>query len=115
MTSDSYQESLFTNIDYELTENLKILYKEYPYFNYFKNDYLKSNIEYINQQLNDQRLIKADYLSNNETNEFKILIDNYGDFPIRIIGLFQGDNLIFAAFGGGFTWGSIYLKWAYNK
>ena len=26
----------------------------------------------------------------------------------------KGDNLIFAAFGGGFTWGSIYLKWAYN-
>lgn len=27
----------------------------------------------------------------------------------------KGDNLVFAAFGGGFTWGSIYLKWAYNK
>lgn len=26
----------------------------------------------------------------------------------------KGDNLIFAAFGGGFTWGSIYLKWAYD-
>jgi 3-oxoacyl-[acyl-carrier-protein] synthase-3 len=25
-----------------------------------------------------------------------------------------GDNLIFCAFGGGFTWGAIYLKWAYN-
>lgn len=25
----------------------------------------------------------------------------------------KGDNLVFAAFGGGFTWGSIYLKWAY--
>lgn len=27
----------------------------------------------------------------------------------------KGDNIIFASFGGGFTWGSIYLKWAYNK
>ena len=27
----------------------------------------------------------------------------------------KGDNIIFAAFGGGFTWGSIYLKWAYTK
>lgn len=27
----------------------------------------------------------------------------------------KGDNIIFAAFGGGFTWGSIYLKWAYNR
>lgn len=25
----------------------------------------------------------------------------------------KGDNVIIAAFGGGFTWGSIYLKWAY--
>ena len=25
----------------------------------------------------------------------------------------KGDTLIFVAFGGGFTWGSIYLKWAY--
>lgn len=27
----------------------------------------------------------------------------------------KGDNLVFAAFGGGFTWGAIYLKWAYNS
>lgn len=26
----------------------------------------------------------------------------------------KGDNLVFAAFGGGFTWGAIYLKWAYG-
>jgi len=26
----------------------------------------------------------------------------------------KGDNIIMAAFGGGFTWGSIYLKWAYD-
>ncbi len=27
----------------------------------------------------------------------------------------KGDNLIISAFGGGFTWGAIYLKWAYNS
>lgn len=27
----------------------------------------------------------------------------------------KGDNIIFATFGGGFTWGAIYLKWAYTK
>jgi 3-oxoacyl-[acyl-carrier-protein] synthase III len=27
----------------------------------------------------------------------------------------KGDKIIIAAFGGGFTWGSIYLKWAYNS
>jgi 3-oxoacyl-[acyl-carrier-protein] synthase-3 len=26
----------------------------------------------------------------------------------------KGDNIILAAFGGGFTWGATYLKWAYN-
>ncbi|MBB3696362.1 beta-ketoacyl-ACP synthase 3 [Flammeovirga yaeyamensis] len=25
----------------------------------------------------------------------------------------KGDNLVFAAFGGGFTWGAAYIKWAY--
>ena len=27
----------------------------------------------------------------------------------------KGDNLILSAFGGGFTWGAIYLRWAYNS
>ena len=27
----------------------------------------------------------------------------------------KGDNLIFAAFGGGFTWGAAFVKWAYNS
>jgi len=27
----------------------------------------------------------------------------------------KGDNLILSAFGGGFTWGAIYLKWAYDS
>lgn len=27
----------------------------------------------------------------------------------------KGDTIIIAAFGGGFTWGSIYVKWAYNS
>jgi 3-oxoacyl-[acyl-carrier-protein] synthase III len=27
----------------------------------------------------------------------------------------KGDNIILAAFGGGFTWGAVYVKWAYNS
>jgi 3-oxoacyl-[acyl-carrier-protein] synthase-3 len=27
----------------------------------------------------------------------------------------KGDNIILSAFGGGFTWGAIYVKWAYNS
>ena len=28
--------------------------------------------------------------------------------------LHKGDNIILAAFGGGFTWGAIWIKWAYD-
>jgi 3-oxoacyl-[acyl-carrier-protein] synthase III len=27
----------------------------------------------------------------------------------------KGDNIVLSAFGAGFTWGAIYLKWAYNS
>ena len=27
----------------------------------------------------------------------------------------KGDNIVLAAFGGGFTWGAIYVKWAYDS
>jgi 3-oxoacyl-[acyl-carrier-protein] synthase-3 len=27
----------------------------------------------------------------------------------------KGDNIVLAAFGGGFTWGATYLRWAYDK
>jgi len=27
----------------------------------------------------------------------------------------KGDNIILSAFGGGFTWGAVYIKWAYNS
>jgi 3-oxoacyl-[acyl-carrier-protein] synthase-3 len=26
----------------------------------------------------------------------------------------KGDNLVISAFGGGFTWGAIYVKWSYD-
>jgi 3-oxoacyl-[acyl-carrier-protein] synthase III len=34
------------------------------------------------------------------------------DFEKR---LKKNDKIIIAAFGGGFTWGSIFLKWAYSR
>jgi 3-oxoacyl-[acyl-carrier-protein] synthase III len=56
--------------------------------------------------------------------EAKVLmnIERYGNTTAGTIPLLmhdyekqfkQGDNLILSAFGGGFTWGAIYLKWAY--
>lgn len=41
-----------------------------------------------------------------------------GTLPLCLVDyenqLKKGDNLIFASFGGGFTWGSVFLKWAYD-
>ena len=50
-------------------------------------------------------------------------IDRYGNTTSGTIPLClwdyesqlkKGDNIVLAAFGGGFTWGSVYLKWAYD-
>jgi 3-oxoacyl-[acyl-carrier-protein] synthase-3 len=52
-----------------------------------------------------------------------INIENYGNTTAATIPLClwenekklkKGDNIILAAFGGGFTWGAVYLKWAYD-
>lgn len=59
-----------------------------------------------------------------DENKVLVNIERYGNTTSATLPLLlsdfehklkKGDNLIFAAFGGGFTWGSIYLKWAYNK
>ncbi|HCI55242.1 MAG TPA: beta-ketoacyl-ACP synthase III [Bacteroidales bacterium] len=52
-----------------------------------------------------------------------INIEKYGNTTAATIPLVlweyenrlkKGDNLILAAFGGGFTWGALWLKWAYD-
>jgi 3-oxoacyl-[acyl-carrier-protein] synthase-3 len=53
-----------------------------------------------------------------------ITIEKYGNTTAATIPLClwekekqlkKGDKLILSAFGGGYTWGSIYLRWAYNS
>jgi len=53
-----------------------------------------------------------------------INIDRYGNTTNGTIPLclwewekklHKGDNIVLAAFGGGFTWGAVYLKWAYDS
>ncbi|MBF2707453.1 beta-ketoacyl-ACP synthase III [Flavobacterium soyangense] len=61
---------------------------------------------------------------NLEDSKVLMNIERYGNttsatIPL-VLGDFEhlfkkGDTIIFAAFGGGFSWGSIYLKWAYDK
>jgi len=50
-------------------------------------------------------------------------IQNYGNTTAGTIPLLlwdyekqlkKGDNIILSAFGGGYTWGAVYLKWAYD-
>ncbi len=56
-------------------------------------------------------------------NKVMINIEKYGNTTAATIPLClwdfekklkKGDNIILAAFGAGFTWGSVYLKWAYD-
>lgn len=58
-----------------------------------------------------------------EKDKVMINIQKYGNTTAATIPLClwdyekqlkKGDNVILAAFGAGFTWGSIYLKWAYD-
>jgi len=81
-------------------------------------DYLaahQANLRIIDATANRMELEKDKVLIN---------IDKYGNTTAATIPLLlrdfehkfkKGDNIILAAFGGGFTWGSIYLKWAYNS
>lgn len=58
-----------------------------------------------------------------EEDKVMLNIDRYGNTTNGTLPLLlwdyekqlkKGDNLVFAAFGGGFTWGALYLKWAYD-
>jgi 3-oxoacyl-[acyl-carrier-protein] synthase-3 len=58
-----------------------------------------------------------------DSDKVMVNIENYGNTTSATIPLCiweyekklkKGDILILAAFGGGFTWGAIYLKWAYD-
>jgi 3-oxoacyl-[acyl-carrier-protein] synthase-3 len=57
------------------------------------------------------------------TDKVMINIERYGNTTAATIPLClwewesklkKGDNIILAAFGGGFTWGAIWLRWAYD-
>ncbi len=52
-------------------------------------------------------MMNIEMLGNTTSATLPLLLNDYES------QLKKGDKIIFAAFGGGFTWGSIYLKWAY--
>jgi 3-oxoacyl-[acyl-carrier-protein] synthase-3 len=56
----------------------------------------------------DKVMINIDHFGNTTNGTLPLLLWEWEN------KLKKGDNLILSAFGGGFTWGSIYVKWAYN-
>lgn len=90
-----------------------------------RNNLTKEDVQWLVPHQANMRIIQA--TANRvdlDPSKVMINIQNYGNTTSATLPLLlsdyetqlkKGDNLIFAAFGGGFTWGSIYLKWAYNS
>lgn len=57
----------------------------------------------------DKVMVNIEHYGNTTSATLPLLLADYEK------QLKKGDNIVFAAFGGGFTWGAAYLKWAYNS
>ncbi len=90
-----------------------------------RNNLTGDSVDFLIAHQANKRIIDATS-RRMELDEKKVLINihKYGNTTSATLPLLmsdyekqlkKGDNIIFAAFGGGFTWGSIYLKWAYNS
>ncbi|RMB62938.1 ketoacyl-ACP synthase III [Dokdonia sinensis] len=90
-----------------------------------RNDLSHDDISYLIAHQANKRIIDAT-ARRMGLEEEKVLmnIQRYGNTTSATLPLLmsdyenqlkKGDNIVFAAFGGGFTWGSILLKWAYNS
>ena len=88
-----------------------------------RNNLTGEDIAYLVPHQANKRIIDAT-ANRMEVGPEKVMlnIERYGNTTAATIPLClwdyedklnKGDNLILAAFGGGFTWGSMYLKWAY--
>ncbi|MDC0579807.1 ketoacyl-ACP synthase III [Bacteroidia bacterium] len=90
-----------------------------------RNNLTGDDIDFLCAHQANLRIIDAT-AKRMELDEHKVLINikKYGNTTAGTIPLLfsdfeskfkKGDNIVLAAFGGGFTWGAIYLKWAYNS
>ena len=90
-----------------------------------RNNLTPANISWLVPHQANKRIIDA-AASRLKIMDDKIMmnIERYGNTTAGTIPLLlwdyekrlkKGDNLIIAAFGGGFTWGAVYVKWAYNS
>ena len=90
-----------------------------------RNQLSNEDVDWLVAHQANKRIIDATARRMGLKDDSKVLIniEKYGNTTSATIPLVlndfekkfkKGDNLVFASFGGGFTWGSIYLKWAYN-
>jgi 3-oxoacyl-[acyl-carrier-protein] synthase-3 len=90
-----------------------------------KNNLTAKDVDWLVPHQANKRIIDAIY-KRMDLDSQKVLmnIQRYGNTTSATLPLLlsdyekqlkKGDNIIFTAFGGGFSWGSIYLKWAYNS
>lgn len=91
-----------------------------------RNNLTNTDVDWLIAHQANKRIINATANRMNLNDEEKVLmnIERYGNTTSATLPLLlndyeknfkKGDNLIFASFGGGFTWGAAYLKWAYNS
>lgn len=91
-----------------------------------RNKLNNEDVDWLVAHQANKRIIDAtaNRMGLKDENKVLINIEKYGNTTSATIPLVlfdyekqfkKGDTLIFASFGGGFTWGSIYLKWAYNS
>ncbi len=90
-----------------------------------RNNLTKEDITWLAAHQANKRIVDAT-ANRIELKKDKVMIniEKYGNTTSATLPLLlhdyesqlkKGDNIIFTTFGGGFTWGSIYLKWAYNS
>jgi 3-oxoacyl-[acyl-carrier-protein] synthase-3 len=90
-----------------------------------RNNLNKDTIDWLVAHQANKRIVEAT-ANRIEIDEDKVMmnIHKYGNTTSGTLPLLlhdyesqlkKGDKLVFAAFGGGFAWGSIYLTWAYNS
>lgn len=89
-----------------------------------RNNLTADDIAWLVPHQANKRIIAATYERMNLPEEkVMINIERYGNttngtLPLCLweweSKLKKGDNIILAAFGGGFTWGATYIKWAYD-
>ncbi|WP_010521388.1 beta-ketoacyl-ACP synthase III [Aquimarina agarivorans] len=91
-----------------------------------RNNLTNNDVDWLVAHQANKRIIDATANRMRLKDESKVLIniEKYGNTTSATIPLVlndfekkfkKGDTLVFASFGGGFTWGSVYLKWAYNS